>query len=310
MAARVLVTGGTGFVGTAVINELRSRGIGLNALLAEKPMLAVGDMKVFPGGLFDPSAVDKSIEGCDAVIHLVGIIRENKSRDITFEKVHVQGTQKIVDAAVRHGVQRYIHMSAMGSRENAPARYHQTKWKAEQYVRASPLKWTILRPSIIHGPKGEFMRMEAAMARKKAAPYFFMPYFGKGPLGRGGAGMIQPVYVQDVARAIVEALDNPRTIGKSYDLPGPDRLTWPQMHHIASEKIAGKALHSMPVPIWIAYLLTRIVPGSKLPFNRDQIVMSQEDNVGETADFTRDFGWTPRGFSESLSEYAQMIEEY
>src|SRR4029079_943824 len=124
-----------------------------------------------------------------AVIHLVGIIMERRHKRVTFERIHFEGTHSIVDAAQRNGIRRYLHMSALGTRHDAVSTYHRTKYAAEEYVRASGLDWTIFRPSLIHGPRGEFIQMEAAWARYKAPPFLFMPYFGRGFFGRGGAGM-------------------------------------------------------------------------------------------------------------------------
>jgi NADH dehydrogenase len=213
----VFVSGGSGFVGTAVIEELLSRGHSVNALVHRGNLrVTVGDVRVVRGDLFDRAALDECLRGCDAVVHLVGIIMERPSRGVTFERIHFKGTRNVVDAAKRNDVRRYVHMSALGTRPDAVSNYHKTKYRAEQYVRSSGLDWTILRPSLIHGPAGEFMRMEANWARHKAPPFLFMPYFGGGLLGRGGAGMLQPVYVNDVARAFVDALDNPKTVGEVY----------------------------------------------------------------------------------------------
>src|SRR5215208_5826486 len=123
-------------------------------------------------------------------------------------------------------------MSALGTRSDAVSQYHKTKYKTERYVMESGLDWTIFRPSMIHGAKGEFMKMEAAWARGEAAPFLFMPYFGAGALGRGGAGKLQPVSVKDVAGAFVEALGNPKTVGEIYPLAGAQVVTWPEMHRI------------------------------------------------------------------------------
>ena len=116
-------------------------------------------------------------------------------------------------------------MSALGSRPDAVATYHRTKFEAESYVRASGLDWTIFRPSLIHGPRGEFMTMEAGWARGRRAPFLFMPYFGGGLLGRRDGGLVQPVYVRDVARAFADALENPATIGEVYLIGGPDAMS-------------------------------------------------------------------------------------
>src|SRR5262252_7117141 len=109
-------------------------------------------------------------------------------------------------------------MSALGTRPDAVSTYHKTKFAAEQYVRGSGLDWTIFRPSLIHGPKGEFLQMEAKWARYAAPPFLFMPYFGAGPFGTGGAGKLQPVYVKDVARAFADALSNRKTIGEIFPI--------------------------------------------------------------------------------------------
>ncbi len=156
---------------------------------------------------------------CDAAIHLVGIIEEKPSKDITFEKMHVDATRRVLDAAKAVGVERYVHMSALGTRPDAVSDYHKTKWHAEELVRASGLTYTIFRPSMIHGPRGEFMKQAASWAKGKAAPFVFMPYFGFGPLGTGGSGKVQPVYVKDVAKVFVDALTNPKRRG-----PGLQRL--------------------------------------------------------------------------------------
>ena len=149
--------------------------------------------------------------------------------------------------------------------------------------------------------------MEAAWARYKAPPFLFMPYFGRGFFGRGGAGMLQPVYVGDVARAFADALSNPKTIGEVYPLGGPQRLTWPELHRASSEAIVGKPRRVAAVPVWYAKLLAATLPRALLPFNRDQVVMSQEDVTCDTTKFVDDFGWEPRPFTETLKTYARQM---
>jgi uncharacterized protein YbjT (DUF2867 family) len=309
MAGRVFVTGGSGFVGSAVIDELVARGHVVNALVNQRGLKDNhgGAVREVKGSLFDSRALDEGIRGCDAVIHLVGIIMETRSKGITFDRIHHQGTVRVVAAALRNGVRRYLHMSALGVRAGAVSDYHRRKYLAEEDVRSSPLEWTIFRPSIIHGPGGEFMQMEAGWARGTKPPFLFMPYFGSGVLGRRGAGSLQPVHVGDVARAFADALTNPKTIREVYPLAGPDVLTWPQMHRIVSRAVIGRDRLTMPIPAWYAALLTRLVPPFALPFNRDQVIMSRENNTCDITKAVDDFGWTPRPFEESLKGYARNL---
>ena len=303
---RVFVTGGSGFVGSAVIDELVSRNGAVNALVNRRK-LDRADVQSITGGLFDDRALDEGMRGSDAVIHLVGIIMEKPSKGVTFERIHHQGTRHVVDAAKRNGVRRYVHMSALGTRPGAVSNYHRTKYLAEEYVRASGLDWTIFRPSFIHGPRGEFMQMEAKWARMQAPPFLFMPYFGAGLMGRGGAGRLQPVYVGDVARAFVDALEKPGTVGEVYPLGGPDVVTWPQMHHTVSRAIVGREHAAVAIPAWYAKAITRVVPRALLPFNRDQVIMSQEENTCDIAKFVDDFGWTPKPFEETVKGYVGQL---
>jgi nucleoside-diphosphate-sugar epimerase len=308
MPGSVLVTGASGFVGSAVVEELLSRNFAVTALVHRYPLkIGAGQVKSVQGDLFNDRALDEAMRGCDAVVHLVGIIMEKPARGITFERIHFQGTKNVVDAAKRKGIKRFVHMSALGSRPDAVSNYHKTKFAAEQYLRASGLEWTIFRPSLIHGPGGEFMRMEARWARRTAPPFLFMPYFGAGVMGFGGAGKLQPVFVGDVARAFVDALEKRKTIGEIYLLAGPDELTWPQFHHAASRAIVGHERMTFPMPVWAAKLNAAILPNSLLGFNRDQVIMSQEDNTADITKFVEDFGWTPRPFESTLRSYAPKL---
>ena len=301
----VFVSGGSGFVGTAVIRELVKREYHVHALVHRRP-LRIDDARItlFRGELDDPAALYPAMERASAVIHLVGIIREDRSRNITFHRMHIDLTRAVVDACIKLGVLRFIHMSALGARSDSPSLYHQTKAAAEQIVRASPLSWTILRPSLIHGAGGEFTQLLTDWANGTKPPWLFMPYFGRGLLGIGRQSLIQPIRVEDVARAFVDAIEKPNISGKSYDLAGRQQLTWPAMYRTFSRSLRGKAKPALPIPAWYALLLTRLLPASLLPFNRAQILMSQEDSTADIQPFEADFGFTPQGFEQSLTTNA------
>ncbi|HEX5815530.1 MAG TPA: NAD-dependent epimerase/dehydratase family protein [Methylomirabilota bacterium] len=165
-ARRVFITGGTGFVGRAVIQALRAEGYAVRCLVrrgSEPDLRGFGAIERVEGDVMARQTLDDGLAGCDAVVHLVGIIRERPAIGSTFERVHVQGTQNVLGAAAAAGVRRYLHMSALGARAGARSRYHRTKWAAEEAVRSSPLPWTIFRPSIVYGPGDEFVTMLRGM---------------------------------------------------------------------------------------------------------------------------------------------------
>lgn len=300
----ICLTGGSGFVGSAVLSALLERDYRVHALVHSRP-LQVADERItsFSGGLFDEAVLDEAIAGCHAVIHLVGIIAQNPSAGVIFDRIHREGTRHIVDAARRRGVKRFIYISAAGARQDAPSQYHRTKYAAEQIVRAGGLDATIFQPSLIHGPGGNLLKMEIAWAHKKAAPYIAMPYFGKGLFGLAGSGMLQPIYVKDVARAFVEALSVDGSIDRTFELGGSERVSWPQFHQEIAQKVMGHGRLTLPIPAWLALTMTRLLPQRLLPFNRDQVVMSQEDNTVEMDEFVEIFGWTPAGLAATLAQY-------
>ena len=308
MANRVFVTGGSGFVGSEIIDELRARGWSVNALVRRHDLSGYdSEVHSVKGSLFDATTLDAGLADCEAIIQLVGIIKEDRARNITFDRIHYQGTKNLVDAARRVSVKRFLHMSALGVRADAQSEYHRSKFKAEEYLRASGLDWTIIQPSLIHGPGGEFMQMEAKWARKQSPPFFAMPYFGAGCLGLSGAGLLQPVYVKDVARAFVDAMENSRTIQQTYPLGGPDRLTWPELHQAVAMAVVGHRRWVLPFPVPIAKFYAAIGFGKLLGFNRDQIIMSQEDNTCDLTKFKTDFGWDPQPFVPTLHRYAKQL---
>ena len=304
MGRRVFLTGGSGFVGTSVVGELARRGWQVLALTRGKD---VPGARVVRGAVTDRDVLVNGMSGCSAVIHLIGIIDERPSDGVTFRAAHVDAARAVIDAATAAGVRRYVHMSALGARVAAASEYHRTKWQAEELVRASRLEWTIIRPSVIHGPGGEFMRMASGWARGTRAPWLFMPYFGSGVIGRGRRCTVQPVYVGDVARAFADALDRPGTIGRTYEIGGSRAYTWPAMLRIISRQVRRSTKAVLPVPAWYAKLLTRFVPRALLPFNRDQVIMSQEDSTCDLTRFREDFGWEPAGFVQTLRTYAREL---
>jgi len=311
----VAVTGATGFVGRHVCEQLTEADHHVRALVRSPRRAGVlpKTAERVEGEIFTPEALDELLRGAEACIHLIGVIEEHPKRGVTFERMHVEATRRIVEACARNGVGRYLHMSALGSRPKAIARYHQTKFEAERIVRASDLDWTIFRPSLIHGPDGEFSIMVAKWVRGSAPPFFFLPYFGSGPVGFGRKYEVQPVYVEDVAEAFVRAMTNDRAIGEVYPLGGPDRVTWPEMLLRYRDTILGPKAwrRPFPMPAWkakfIATMAEMVGLGGLAPFNVDQVLMSQEDSVCDTARVEAHLELRLTPFDEALEEYAAAL---
>ena len=290
---RVLVTGGTGFVGTEITRRLIATGVEVRCL-SRRPQTAVAGSIPVSASLFDSGALERAVRGCNAVLHLVGIISE--VRDQTFERVHVEGTRRVLAAARATGVTRIVHMSAMGARENAVARYHQTKWAAEELVRHSGLDWTLLRPSLIYGPGDGVVSLFEKLSR-------FSPVV---PVIGSGRSLLQPVAVEDVARLFVESLSQASVFRQTLEVGGPDRISFNQLvEGILVRLHRRRWVWHLPVPLarFQALLMEAIYPtllGKAPPLNRDQIQMLAEDNVADASATWEEFGFQPVGWESGL----------
>ncbi|MDO8629249.1 MAG: NAD(P)H-binding protein [Phycisphaerales bacterium] len=317
---QVMVTGATGFVGRSVVRELLARGLTPVCLVRSAEKLYNQHREVDPqrlvpivGDLGDDGALRHAAELTQAAIHLVGIIIARLLRGQTFQRVHVRGTKNIVDAVRDAGIRRYAHMSALGTRPDALATYHKTKWSAEEYVRGSGLDWTIFRPSVIHGPSGEFMQLMKRFMCGLVPP--IVPYFGS------GTAKLQPVSVKDVAYCFVQSLFEPATIGKVIPLGGPRAYSWIELYNACRALMPGakrwKPLVSQPVPIAKAAallstpvmgLVEMIVPRLGLfRFDAGQVQMSQEDSVCDHTIAEKLFNIKMRNFEQELEVYAGQI---
>ena len=303
---KVLVTGGTGFVGRAILARLNESGHSAIILARQPESVATHDVadrfhtQIRGGDILEPRSLDGVMEGMDAVIHLVGIISEY--RENTFGKVHTLGTANVVTATRKAGVRRFVHMSALGTRPDAIARYHQTKWAGEEIVRESDFAWTIFRPSIIYGPGDGFVNLFARMSR-------FSPVL---PLIGGGRTKMQPIPVNDVATAFVKALTEPRAVKQTFDLCGGEVLTLKEIVE-AILAVTGRRRLKLPLPMglarWLAADLETIYPAllrKPPPLNRDQLLMLQEDNTGDAAPANELFELKPVPFREGIAAYLGM----
>lgn len=266
----VLVIGGAGFVGRYIVNELVGRGcrvlVPSRRRDRAKHLILLPTCDVVEASVHDEATLASLVSGQDAVINVVGILHGTQAQ---FEQVHVALTQRVLAACTRAKVRRYLHMSALGADPNGPSMYQRSKGRAEQAVRESTLAWTIFQPSVIFGAEDSFLNMFARLAA--IAPVL--------PIG-GAEVRFQPVWVEDVARAFVNSLDNEATVGKTYELCGPKIYTLRELVKFA----AGAAGHRRPVvalPDGIARLQARLMelaPGEPL-LSRDNLDSMKRDNV-------------------------------
>jgi uncharacterized protein YbjT (DUF2867 family) len=292
---QLAVTGGTGFVGREVVSELLRHGHEVRILARKEPQEPPRDhLSFFKGSVVTGEGLDPFVKGADALIHLVGIIKQ--AGDNTFDAVHRRGAVNVIEAASRQNVGRYVHMSALGTREDAVSLYHRTKWSGEEAARASGLQWTIFRPSIIFGPGDAFINMLAGVMRRTPV----MPVIG------GGKNLMQPVSVKDVASSFRVAVESGEHSSKTYELGGPEVLDFATILKITA-KVIGKNRIFMPIPMPlvrppVAFLQTFGLP---LPVTADQLTMLSEDNICRGGDPIEDLEIKWTGFEEGIREYLE-----
>ena len=298
----VLVTGGTGFVGTHLVNRLLQRGHTV-AVLARSPEKTRNrynrPVETVAGDVLDPEGLPAAAAGRDALIHLVGIIHDVQGP--SFDRMHREATENVIAAARAAGVRRLLHMSAMGASEDAPSEYGRTKAAAEKAVRASGLEWTVFRPSIIFGPGDGFVSLLAPVVRLNPG---FIPVVGP------GTTRFQPVSIHDVTRVFADALEKPETVGRAYDVGGPDVLTLNDIYREIAIAVGKPRKRLVHFPLWYGRLLARLFETmarrglfADPPLTRDQLKSLSRDNVGDLTETLAAFGGEWKRFAPGIREY-------
>jgi uncharacterized protein YbjT (DUF2867 family) len=274
---RVLVLGGSGFVGRYVVNFLIERGcrvlVSVRRRDKAKHLIVFPTCEVVEADIHDDAQLDRLAAGQHAVINLVGILQGSEA---DFARAHSELTRRVLAACDKHKVRRYLHMSALGADPQGPSKYQRSKGTAEAQVRASMLDWTIFQPSVVFGPEDRFLNTFAKLAA-------FAPFI---PLA-GADVRFQPVWVEDVAHAFVNALDNRATCGRTYELAGPKVYTLRQLVEFAAAA-GGHPRKVIGLPEGVARLQARLMelaPGEPL-LSQDNLDSMKRDNVAGSQPFT------------------------
>ncbi len=293
---RVFLTGATGFVGTGVLKQLVAGGHTVRALVrknSEEKLSTNTAIEIHVGDVTDASSLVGAMEGCDAVIHLVGIIREVPKRGITFDKMHVMSTKNILEAATDQGVSRYLHMSSNGTSERSRIGYHRTKWQAEQLVRKSSLDWTIFRPSIIFGPDSEFINMLTELIRRIPV----VPVIGNGQY------RMQPVSLAQLAESLVKALDRPETAGKTYFLGGGESYSYDEILDLTAQAMGKEKATKIHQPLFMIKPMIKLMQSSEhFPITSDQLTMLVEGNVCDPREWEKAFDLKAMNYAEGVKD--------
>lgn len=289
----ILITGAAGFVGSNLVHHLVAQGKPVRALVHSPHKAAVrlagvrDQIEIVRGDVTHPETLRPALEGASAVVHLVAVAIERERGD--YERINTGGTVNLVDAARAAGVQRFIIMSQNGADSRLPYRFLASKGRAQDYVAASGLDWTALRPSVIWGPQDEFANVQARLIR--LTPLIF-------PIVGDGGARFQPVWVGDVAAAVARCLDDESTVGGEYALGGPEVLTYAQIVRRVLKALGARRLTiNVPLPLLrpIIRLMEAALPNP--PVTTSLLDLLKVDNAVADNALTGVFGITPRPFT-------------
>jgi uncharacterized protein YbjT (DUF2867 family) len=293
----ILVTGGTGFIGHHVVHTLRGEDRRVRALVRDPSSdrartLANWGCELVQGDVTDPESLRRGVDGCDRVMHFVALIAE--PRPEPFERIMKQGTRDLVAAAREAGVRRFVLMSALGTSERSKdlVPYYSAKWDMEQTVKGSDLEHVIFRPSFIFGKDGGILPVFIRQVR--LAPVT--------PVAGEGERRLQPIWVEDVARFFAGAVENEAANGRTFDLGGPDQITWNDLLTRLRRILGVRRRPMIHVPMGVMRAGAAVVERLPRPLvTRDQLTMlADADNVGDTRPANETFGIEPIGVDEQL----------
>ncbi|MAC38895.1 MAG: complex I NDUFA9 subunit family protein [Oceanicaulis sp.] len=307
----ITVFGGSGFVGRHVVRALAREGYRVR-VASRRPHIAqdlrvmgvVGQVQLVQANLRVPASVERALEGASGVVNLVGVLNENGRQ--TFTRLHAQGAKTVAEAAAAAGIERLVHISAIGADAESASRYARTKAEGEAAVRKALPGATVLRPSIVFGTDDGFFNRFGAMARFVPA----LPLFG------GGKTRFQPVFAGDVAAAVVKALQSDTARGETFELGGPGIYTFEQLMRFILDEIDRPRL-LLPLP-WaagqvIAMLseMAAILPFVQPVITRDQLTQLKRDNVvADGAKTLADLGIEPETVDAIVPSYLVRYRRY
>ena len=290
---KIFLTGGTGFLGGHVRRALLTRGHSIRLLVHKRNAGVESGVEAVEGDATRLSSFVDAVTGCDATINLIGIIREFPRRGVTFQRMHIEATRNIISAAKSAAVKRHLQMSALGASADSPSGYFKSKAAGEEEVRRSGLDYTIFRPSIIFGPKDDFINQLAGYLRSFPA----MPVIGDGEYE------MQPVAADDVARCFAEALERQETIGETYELCGPDRMSYNALLDTIGRVLGKEKVLKVNNPLALMRMIVPVMERfSFFPITSDQLTMLVQGSVCDGS-WRKTFTFEPTRFEDGIREY-------
>jgi uncharacterized protein YbjT (DUF2867 family) len=272
----ITIFGGSGFIGSHVVRELAKTGakikvIGRHATSANhlKTTGAVGQIALIDANINDVKVIENLIKGSSIVINLVGILFEKRSS--TFEYLHTKLAATIAELCAKNNVERFIHISALGVDKARTSKYAKSKFNAEKEVLKLFPKATILRPSVVFGPEDNFINLFNWLS--KISPIL--------PLVGGGHTLFQPVYVGDVAKAVLSCTEirSQKVFGKTFELGGPQQYSFKEILQLILATTGRKRL-LLPIPTFIAKFKAFFLEFMPRPLmTRDQVELLKYNNI-------------------------------
>lgn len=297
----ILVAGGTGFLGSAIVRELVRQRVAPVAVLSRVPSKIT---RRFPdltleargGDVTDPASLPAVLRGIETLINCVQFPTspiEVPRKGWTFERVDYQGTVNLTEAARHEGVKRIVYLSGVGAAPDAPKHWFRFKWQAEEAVRASGITHTILRPTWVYGPEDVALNRFLGFAR-------FLPFI---PMFGDGKQLMQPVFVDDVAKAVVLSLQTQAAANRTFEIGGPDVMTMDDVIQTALE-VMGKRRFILHQPVLVGKALgrlTSLLPSP--PLSADAVDFITQSAVADNGPLLEALGLRLTPFREGLATY-------
>lgn len=297
----ILVAGGTGFIGAAIVRELMRQRFAPVAVLSRVPSKVSRRFPEFTleargGDVTDPASLPGALQGIETVINCVQFPTspiEIPRKGWTFENVDYRGTVNLVEAAKAAGVKRFVYLSGVGAAPDADRHWFRFKWQAEEAVRSSGIPYTILRPTWVYGP--EDVALNRFLGFAKFLP--FIPTFGN------GKQLMQPVFVEDVGKAVVACLQTPAAVDQTFEIGGPEVMTMDEVIRTALE-VAGKRRFILHQPVFVGKVLGRlasVLPNP--PLSADAVDFITHSAVADNGPLLAALGIRLTPLREGLASY-------